>query len=91
MELEDGWIHHLYIAPEFQNKGFGTRMLDYAKKISPRGIKLWVFEDNKDAIRLYEREGFLLMKKRNKDETTNEENLPDRLYQWSQDGNGISI
>jgi len=82
MELENGWLHHLYIAPQFQNKGFGTMMLDYAKRKSPQGIKLWVFEDNKNAIRFYEREGFILVKKRNIDETTNEENLPDRLYEW---------
>lgn len=82
MELDDGWLHHLYIDPEYQNKGFGTRMLGYAKDVSPTGIKLWVFENNKNAIRFYEREGFILVKKRNIDETTNEENLPDRLYEW---------
>lgn len=82
MELDDGWLHHLYIDSEHQNKGFGTRMLDFAKRKSLQGIRLWVFEENKNAIRFYEREGFILVKKRNSDETTNEENLSDRLYEW---------
>jgi ribosomal protein S18 acetylase RimI-like enzyme len=50
--------------------------------LSPAGLSLWVFEDNIDAIRFYEREGFQLVKKRDIEEQDNEEGLPDRLYKW---------
>jgi putative acetyltransferase len=82
MLVADGWLYHLYIAPQFQEKGYGKRLLDYAKELNPEGIKLWVFEQNVDAIRFYEREGFVLEKKRDQRATTNEENLPDRRYGW---------
>ena len=82
MEIKDGWLNHLYILPSFQNKGIGKRLLDEAKLKSPKGISLMVFEDNKDAMKFYEREGFLLVEKRNQGQTTNEEHLPDRKYSW---------
>lgn len=84
MEVENEWLHHLYIAPSYQSKGYGKLMLDKAKELSPNALKLWVFEDNKNAIKFYEREGFKLQKKRSQKETTNEENLPDRLYSWKE-------
>lgn len=46
------------------------------------GIQLMVFEDNKGAIKFYEREGFVLMEKRNQEQAKNEENLSDRRYEW---------
>ncbi|SRR5258708_5190694 len=82
MQIEDGWLHHMYIDPNFQDKGFGKLLLDKAKEMSPMGIQLMVFEDNKGAIQFYEREGFILVEKRNQEQTTNEENLPDRRYKW---------
>ncbi len=82
MQIEDGELHHLYIAPNFQGKGFGKLLLDKAKEMSPTGIQLMVFEDNKGAIQFYEREGFTLVEKRNLEQTTNEESLPDRKYEW---------
>ncbi len=80
MEIDDGWLHHLYIDPDFQGKGFGKKLLDKAKQLSPEGIQLMVFEDNKGAIKFYEREGFILQEKRI---DANEEHLPDRKYKWT--------
>jgi ribosomal protein S18 acetylase RimI-like enzyme len=81
-QLKDGWVHHLYIDPQFQSKGVGKLLLDKMKQHAPFGLRLRVFEDNIDAIRFYEREGFKLEEKRNIEHTKNEENLPDRLYSW---------
>jgi GNAT superfamily N-acetyltransferase len=63
MQLEDGWLHHLYIDLKFQNMGFGKLLLEEAKKLSPKEIQLWVFEENSGAIQFYEREGFVLAEK----------------------------
>jgi len=82
-QLKDSWIMHLYIDPTFQNQGFGKVLLDNLKILSPSELNLWVFEQNTRAIKFYEREGFNLKEKRSKDQSTNEENLPDRRYRWS--------
>jgi GNAT superfamily N-acetyltransferase len=83
MHAEGNWLHHLYIAPQFQKKGYGKLLLERAKEMNPTGLHLWVFEANTGAIRFYEREGFTLVEKRGQEETTNEEHLPDRKYQWN--------
>jgi ribosomal protein S18 acetylase RimI-like enzyme len=84
-QLKDGFVNHLYIDPHFQNKGVGKLLLDEMKQLSSDNLKLWVFEENKNAIRFYEREGFKLEEKRDKEHTENEENLPDRLYSWTKE------
>lgn len=83
MVAAGGWLYHLYIAPMFQAKGYGTLLLNYAKEHNPQGLKLWVFEQNHEAIKFYERGGFELIIKRDIRTTTNEENLPDRMYEWN--------
>jgi ribosomal protein S18 acetylase RimI-like enzyme len=82
-EIKDGWLNHFYILPNFQNKGIGKLLLDKVKIINPKGLSLWVFEDNTEAIKFYEREGFILKEKRTKEQANNEEHLPDRRYCWS--------
>lgn len=83
MEIKEDWLHHLYVVPNFQNRGIGKSLLDKAKQESPKRISLWIFEDNREAIKFYEREGFILQEKRTEAQTTNEEYLPDRKYIWS--------
>jgi ribosomal protein S18 acetylase RimI-like enzyme len=41
---------------------------------------LWVFEPNQGAIRFYERNGFVTVRKT--DGRDNEEKVPDRLMAW---------
>lgn len=82
MMVEDGFLHHLYVDPAHHGKGYGKMLLDRVKELSPDGIYLWVFEQNLGAIKFYEREGFQLLEKREKEQAVNEENLPDRKYFW---------
>ena len=82
MEVRAGWLNHLYISPGSQNRGIGKALLDQAKAIAKTGLQLWMFEDNKGAIRFYEREGFVLEEQRDIHTAINEENLPDRRYSW---------
>jgi len=62
-------------------------LLDKIKSISFGQLYLWVFEDNTNAIRFYEREGFNLVEKRDKEKADNEEHLADRKYTWSKSQN----
>jgi putative acetyltransferase len=82
IDAPPGWINHLYIDKNFQNKGIGKHLVTFAKSHSTDNMYLWVFEENTEAIRFYEREGFTLVEKRDIDIADNEEKLPDRKYSW---------
>ena len=53
MELDD-----LYIFPEFQNRGIGTRILEKCCQEADRPVMLYVFSRNTGAWQLYQRMGF---------------------------------
>ena len=55
--------------------------MDRAKERRPGGFQLWVFQQNANARRFYERRGFVLV--RETDGSGNEERTPDALYAWS--------
>lgn len=55
---EQGEIYELYIRPEFQGIGLGSRLFAAARKrMAVRGLKglvVWVLEDNVNAVHFYE-------------------------------------
>ena len=58
-------IEKLYIRPELQRKGIGSKVLDRIKRMSrenAKPIRLRVLESNKGACRLYERHNFVIYK-----------------------------
>ena len=62
---ENGYGHFSYfsVAPDFRGKGIGSSLIDFAEQyFKDKGIckmRLHVDRDNSDAIRLYERKGFV--------------------------------
>ena len=58
-------IEDLYILPDKQNMGFGTKLLRYAMAQCKGIPTLWILENNEDAMRLYRRAGFKPTGKRN--------------------------
>ena len=52
----------LFVLPSFQNRGIGTQVLKYCKEQSNNNMFFYVFRRNQDAIRLYERMGFRIVK-----------------------------
>lgn len=76
--LED-WIDQLYVLPEAQGRGIGSRLLDVAKSTSP-ALSLWTFQKNEPARRFYEKHGFFVVDE--SDGAGNEEKEPDVLYKW---------
>ena len=58
-------IEDLYILPEYQNRGYGTLLLRYAVRQCAGVPTLWILENNRDAERLYLREGFRKTGRRN--------------------------
>jgi ribosomal protein S18 acetylase RimI-like enzyme len=79
LALHDGWINHLYVAPESTGCGIGTQLLEIAKS-GYADLQLWAFESNTGARRFYERHGFIDVE--HTDGSTNEERAPDVRYRW---------
>lgn len=77
--LREVWLDHMYVDPDSQGRGIGNAMLHQAQSLQDE-LQLWVFQQNTDAIRLYERNGFT--KAEETDGSGNEEQLPDARYVW---------
>ena len=74
------WINQLYVIPEAQGRGAGSKLLALAKADAAR-LWLWTFQCNVAARLFYERHGFVAVKMT--DGADNEEREPDVLYAWS--------
>jgi ribosomal protein S18 acetylase RimI-like enzyme len=73
-------LTHIYVEPDAHGRGIGGALIDRAKERRPGGFQLWVFQQNANARRFYERRGFVLV--RETDGSDNEERTPDALYAW---------
>lgn len=51
-------IEDLYILPDMQNKGYGTKLLQFTIQKCTDIPTLWILENNVNAKRLYHRMGF---------------------------------
>jgi ribosomal protein S18 acetylase RimI-like enzyme len=80
MALEGDHVDHLYIAPSFQSRGIGHKLLAMAMKLRPGGLTLWTFQRNTRARRFYEARGFVASEFN--DGSRNEEREPDVRYAW---------
>jgi ribosomal protein S18 acetylase RimI-like enzyme len=78
--LEGDHVDHLYIAPAYQGRGIGDKLLATAKELRPNGLTLWTFQRNARARRFYEARGFVAAEFT--DGSRNEEREPDALYKW---------
>ena len=58
-------IEDLYVLPEMQNRGYGTRLLQFAISLCTGVPVLWILENNTGAARLYRRMGFRETGRRN--------------------------
>jgi putative acetyltransferase len=73
-------IDHLYIAPAYQHRRIGDKLLAIAQELHPDGLTLWTFQRNARARRFYEARGFVASEFT--DGLRNEEGQPDVLYTW---------
>lgn len=64
VESEGARLRWFIVAPEYQNRGIGTRLLNeamgFCKEVGYRRVFLWTFKGLKVARRLYEKAGFRL-------------------------------
>lgn len=58
---QEGEIYELYVRPEYQGIGLGTRLFDAARERLAahglRGLVVWALEDNDNAVAFYESSG----------------------------------
>ncbi len=80
IESNASTIDHLYVLPEWVDRGIGSRLLELAQQELSSPIRLYTFQDNARARRFYERRGFQPIAFG--DGSGNEENCPDILYEW---------
>jgi putative acetyltransferase len=78
-----GWVDQLYVHPNVQRHGLGSRLLALARK-SADTLRLWTFQCSLGAREFYEEHGFRI--ERETDGAGNEEKQPDILYLWERDG-----
>lgn len=58
VSVQDDVIGDLYVMPEKQGRGYGTRLLRFAMSLCAAAPTLWVLAHNRRAMALYERMGF---------------------------------
>jgi ribosomal protein S18 acetylase RimI-like enzyme len=73
----EGWIHQLYVLPEFQGRRIGSALLARAIEDMDE-VSLWTFKRNAGARAFYESHGFVVVEET--DGRDNEEHEPDVCY-----------
>ena len=65
VSVTDSMIEDLYVLPDMQSMGYGTKLLQYALSQCTDIPTLWILENNKNAEELYRRIGFKETGRRN--------------------------
>ena len=58
VSVKSGLIEDLYVLPQKQNMGYGTKLLQFAIARCTDTPTLWILENNAEAKRLYHKMGF---------------------------------
>lgn len=58
VSVQDNLIENLYILPNEQGKGYGTKLLLFAISKCKNEAVLWILDNNKKAYKLYSKQGF---------------------------------
>jgi ribosomal protein S18 acetylase RimI-like enzyme len=79
LAMNRSYLDRLYIDPNEWRRGWGTRLVDLAKQLSPDGLELHTHQENQAARNLYERHGFIAVKF---GVSPPPESAPDVEYHW---------
>lgn len=65
VEIYDNTIDHLFVNEKYQNKGYGTKLLNFAisylQKLGQKELRLLVADLNENAVSLYLKNGFKIV------------------------------
>ena len=79
LRLSDGCLGQLFIAPDYQGRGLGKRLLAFAREQMPGEIWLRCVRENEKAWRWYEREGFVF----EREEVSTVTGFMMKCYRWT--------
>jgi GNAT superfamily N-acetyltransferase len=82
LHLPDRYLDQLFVAPDYQGKGLGKRMLAFTRERLPDEIWLRCVRENAKAWRWYEREGFVF----EKEEVEPKTGFTMKYYRWKKRG-----
>ena len=79
MAMEKDFIDKLYIHPEYQRRGIGETLLNFARQVSPEHLWLYTLQVNVNARAFYEKNEFIAEKF---GISPPPESAPDVEYHW---------
>lgn len=79
LAINGSYIDRLYIDPSHWRKGWGSRLLDFARTLSPDLLELRTHQENHEACALYIKQGFEVVEY---GISPPPESAPDILYRW---------
>jgi len=79
---EHSWIDQLMLHPAAVGRGIGSQLLEHAIATMPLPVRLYTFQPHVRARKFYERHGFVAIEFT--DGRSNEEGVPDVLYELNQ-------
>jgi ribosomal protein S18 acetylase RimI-like enzyme len=82
LHLPDSYLDQLFVAPDYQGRGLGRRLLGFTRQQLPDEIWLRCVRENESAWRWYEREGFVFEKEAVEPHT----GFTMKYYRWKKPG-----
>jgi putative acetyltransferase len=73
-----GYLHEIFVAPEFHRRGIGSTLLGLAQKLAPAGLRLHTLQRNTEAAAFYECHGFTVV-----ETGIGRVGLPNAQYAWT--------
>lgn len=78
-----GYLHEIFVAPEFQRRGVGSTLMGLAKALAPAGLRLHTLQRNTQAAAFYARHGFTVVST-----GVGRVGLPNAQYGWTPGSEG---
>ena len=82
LAMKGSYIDRMYVDPSEWRKGWGTRLIVFAKSLFPDGLELHTHQENHAARGFYEKHGFNAVKFGT---SPPPESVPDVEYHWRPD------
>jgi len=82
LHLPKKYLDQLFVAPEYQRKDLGRKLLAFTRQLLPHEIELRCVRENEEAWRWYEREGFVFEKEQVEPMT----GFVMKYYRWKKEG-----
>lgn len=86
LAMRGSYIDRMFVDPSEWRRGWGTRLIVFAKGVSPDGLELHTHQENHAARTFYEKHGFTAVKFAT---SPPPESAPDVEYHWRPDNKAL--